>query len=274
MTCLSTRIPSESDPKTAQVINGDDFVTIHNASGSTKFEMKLVPSLMKRFMPNFTIVPFDRHEIPISSKRIKKAVVRTIKYEKVFAEACNALSIPFISPVIGADCVGERDRSVEEVNESSSGFAFCNLASFDCDKKLQLLQSSKVPVDAFRMVRGSISPAEIVELISLTDAFDSTFADDITAKGHALQLEFPEDRSPDAAELSAIADKDNLNLWDESFFDDFAPIDEKCSCHCCKNYKRAYVHHLLKTHEMLAGVLLMMHNLHQYNKWIHYLRSL
>lgn len=43
---------------------------------------------------------------------------------------------------------------------------------------------------------------------------------------------------------------------------DKGPLVAGCSCFTCKNHSRAYIHHLLQTHEMLAGVLLEMHNTH------------
>ena len=274
MTCLSTRLRSESDGKSSQVINGEDFVTIHNAAGSTKFDLKLVPSLLERFKPTFTMVPFDEHPIPISAKRVKKSIDRNSKYEKVFSDACNALSIPFISPACGADISSERDRSLQVASESSSGFAYCDLNVFDLDKKIELLNSSKVLESSFRIIRGSVSPADIVKLIAFTDAFDSSYVDDITAKGLALQLESPKAAKFEEYQLREIASNELLNMWEDKYFDDFLPLSPNCSCPCCKNYKRSYIHHLLKSHEMLAGVLLMMHNLHQYNTWIISLRSL
>lgn len=46
--------------------------------------------------------------------------------------------------------------------------------------------------------------------------------------------------------------------------DDFGPLLEGCTCYCCQRHTRAYVHHLLVTNELLAGVLLMMHNFQHY----------
>lgn len=43
---------------------------------------------------------------------------------------------------------------------------------------------------------------------------------------------------------------------------DKGPLVQGCSCFTCQNHSRAYIHHLLQTHEMLAGVLLEMHNTH------------
>lgn len=46
--------------------------------------------------------------------------------------------------------------------------------------------------------------------------------------------------------------------------DDFGPLLEGCTCYCCQRHTRAYLHHLLVTNELLAGVLLMMHNFQHY----------
>ncbi len=45
---------------------------------------------------------------------------------------------------------------------------------------------------------------------------------------------------------------------------DFRPIDEDCDCSTCANYTRAYVHHLFRAKEMLAGTLATIHN----ERWI------
>ena len=46
---------------------------------------------------------------------------------------------------------------------------------------------------------------------------------------------------------------------------DSRPIDEECGCPVCRNFTRAYVRHLFKAGEMLAGRLAVMHNLYFYN---------
>ncbi|XP_052340162.1 queuine tRNA-ribosyltransferase accessory subunit 2 [Oncorhynchus keta] len=46
--------------------------------------------------------------------------------------------------------------------------------------------------------------------------------------------------------------------------DDFSPLVEGCGCYHCRNHKRACLRHLLVTNELLAGVLLMLHNMAHY----------
>ena len=42
---------------------------------------------------------------------------------------------------------------------------------------------------------------------------------------------------------------------------DFTTLDKECDCYTCKNYTRAYIHHLIKTKEILGVRLLSIHNL-------------
>ena len=46
---------------------------------------------------------------------------------------------------------------------------------------------------------------------------------------------------------------------------DSRPVDSQCDCPCCRNFSRAYLRHLFKADEQLAGRLAVMHNLYFYN---------
>lgn len=51
-----------------------------------------------------------------------------------------------------------------------------------------------------------------------------------------------------------------LNIRNGAFKMDFSPIDEGCDCYTCKNYTRAYVHHLFRSSEILGLTLASIHN--------------
>lgn len=55
-------------------------------------------------------------------------------------------------------------------------------------------------------------------------------------------------------------DSFSLNLWDEKYRKDRGPILAGCACHACRHHTRAYIHHLLKSNELTADVLLYQHN--------------
>ncbi|MFZ2303362.1 MAG: tRNA guanosine(34) transglycosylase Tgt [Minisyncoccia bacterium] len=52
-----------------------------------------------------------------------------------------------------------------------------------------------------------------------------------------------------------------INIRNAQFTRDFTPVDKECDCYTCKNYTRAYVAHLFRSNEMLAGTLGSIHNL-------------
>ena len=53
-----------------------------------------------------------------------------------------------------------------------------------------------------------------------------------------------------------------VNILNARYKDDFSSLEEGCSCYTCKNYTRAYLSHLYRAKEMLAGTLGTIHNLY------------
>ncbi len=51
-----------------------------------------------------------------------------------------------------------------------------------------------------------------------------------------------------------------INLRNAKYKHDFGPLEEGCQCYTCQNFSRAYVRHLLKSHELLAFTLATIHN--------------
>ena len=56
-----------------------------------------------------------------------------------------------------------------------------------------------------------------------------------------------------------------MHLNNKCYETDPRPIDEECDCPACRNFTRAYIRHLFKAKEQLAGRLAVMHNLYFYN---------
>ncbi len=57
-----------------------------------------------------------------------------------------------------------------------------------------------------------------------------------------------------------------VNIRNARHADDPRPLDEHCSCPACRNYSRAYLHHVCRAGEMISGMLLTWHNLHYYQE--------
>ena len=56
--------------------------------------------------------------------------------------------------------------------------------------------------------------------------------------------------------------KGQITIKKAKYQEDFLPIDPECTCHVCKTYSRAYMHHLFKNNEILYSMLASQHNLH------------
>ena len=55
-----------------------------------------------------------------------------------------------------------------------------------------------------------------------------------------------------------------INIRNAKYKSDLSPLDEKCACTACKNHSRAYLHHLVKSNEILGAVLMSEHNIFYY----------
>ena len=64
-----------------------------------------------------------------------------------------------------------------------------------------------------------------------------------------------------------------MHLTNARYELDERPIDPECDCPTCRNFTRAYVRHLFKADEQLAGRLAVMHNLYFYNTLMERIRQ-
>jgi queuine tRNA-ribosyltransferase len=104
-----------------------------------------------------------------------------------------------------------------------------------------------LPQDAPRYLMGVGKPLDIVEAVARgIDMFDCVLPTRSGRTGQAWTREGP------------------LNLRNARFAEDEAPLDPDCGCPTCRGHSRAYVHHLVKSGEILGAMLLTQHNLHYY----------
>jgi queuine tRNA-ribosyltransferase len=61
---------------------------------------------------------------------------------------------------------------------------------------------------------------------------------------------------------TALTSEGKLNMRNARFARDLTPLDPHCTCPTCTGYTRAYLRHLVLSKEILASVLLSIHNLH------------
>lgn len=64
-----------------------------------------------------------------------------------------------------------------------------------------------------------------------------------------------------------------VNMRNARHADDPRPLDEACTCPACRNYSRAYLHHVVRSGEIIGSMLLTWHNLHYYQELMQGLRD-
>ena len=104
-----------------------------------------------------------------------------------------------------------------------------------------------LPEDRPRYLMGVGKPADLVGAVRRgIDMFDCVLP---TRSGRTAQ---------------AFTHDGTLNLRNARHADDPAPLDPECRCPACTGFSRAYLHHLTKSGEILASMLLTAHNLTYY----------
>lgn len=113
-----------------------------------------------------------------------------------------------------------------------------------------------LPTDKPRYLMGVGKPDDIVgAVLRGIDMFDCVLPTRSGRNGQAFTHDGP------------------LNIRNSKHKDDSAPLDADCPCPVCGTYSRAYIHHLVKSGEMLGAMLMTEHNLYFYQTLMQKLRS-
>ena len=106
-----------------------------------------------------------------------------------------------------------------------------------------------LPDDRPRYLMGAGTPADLIHSVARgIDMFDCVMP---TRSGRHGQ---------------AFGWHGRLNLRNAKYADDPRPLDETSSCPAARDYSRAYLHHLVKSQEILAAMLLSWANVHFYQQ--------
>lgn len=65
----------------------------------------------------------------------------------------------------------------------------------------------------------------------------------------------------------------HINIRNSKYRLDSSPLDVECACYACQHHSRAYLHHLTKSNEILAAMLLTEHNLFYYQDLMKEIRT-
>ena len=136
--------------------------------------------------------------------------------------------IPFDGYAIGGLSVGEPKGAMYEVLSYHVG---------------------QLPEAQIRYLMGVGTPEDIIEAVSRgVDIFDCVMPT----------------RSGRFGRVFVDTDPPFLNIKNSRYAEDTTPIDPTCGCLACRNYSKAYIHHLFKVGEMLGPQLASIHNVAHY----------
>jgi queuine tRNA-ribosyltransferase len=163
-------------------------------------------------------------------------IVQGSVYPALRAESAAALlAVGFDGYAIGGLAVGEGQEAM--------------FATLDATVPL-------LPADRPRYLMGVGKPDDIVGAVQRgIDMFDCVLP---TRSGRTGQ---------------AFTRRGALNMRNARHAEDPRPLDEECRCPACRDFSRAYLHHLIKSGEILGSVLLTWHNLAYYQDLMSGLRE-
>ena len=147
------------------------------------------------------------------------------------------------------------DLRVEHMKEISQldldGFAIGGLAVGEPTEVMyHIIEEVEpyMPEDKPRYLMGVGTPSNIIEAVARgVDFFDCVMP------------------SRNARHATIITWNGIMHITNEKYKTDDRPLDPECDCPTCRNHSRAYIRHLFKADEQLAGRLAVMHNLYFYN---------
>ena len=193
-------------------------------------------------------------------QQFRRAVDRTILWAERCRQAHRRADQALFAIVQGGTDVDLRGRCAEALR--AMDFAGYALGGFSVGEPAEQMLTALAPTTALlpadkpRYLMGVGRPWDIVQAVARgVDMFDCVLP---TRNG----------RNAFAFTSSGI-----LRLRNACHRNDPAPLETNCGCPVCRQFSRAYLHHLFHAGEMLGPILLSWHNLAYYNCLLAEIRS-
>ena len=186
---------------------------------------------------------------PATHEYMKSSVERTSRWAERCLEAHERKSDQALFGIIqGGEFEDLRKQSAQDlVSLDFPGYAIGGLSvgePKDVMNRALEYTTPLMPADKPRYLMGVGSPDSLIDgSIRGIDMFDCVLPTRIARNG------------------TLMTSTGRLNIKNAAFKRDFGPLDEKCDCYTCKNYSRAYVHHLIRADETFGIRLTSYHNL-------------
>ena len=198
---------------------------------------------------------------PSSFEETKDSLKRSISWAKRSREVyANRDGYGVFGIIQGGMFKELREKSIQEsLILDFDGYAIGGLAvgeEKDIMIDIAAFTARKLPENKPRYLMGVGYPNDILEAVkSGIDMFDCVLPTRSGRTGLAFTSE------------------GNIKIKNSKYSSDFSPLDPECKCNICQCYSRAYLHHLVKTSEILGSVFLTKHNLSYYSNLMKKIRK-
>lgn len=187
---------------------------------------------------------------PCDRARAEQSVATTLAWAKMSQEAPHAPGQLVFGIVQGGIYDDIRRHCAEELAEMAfPGYAIGGVSVGEPEAAMYQAVDATVPylpVEKPRYVMGLGVMTQMAECVARgVDMFDCVIPTRVARHGTALT------RHGNVAIKAA--------KWEK----DLSPVEEGCTCYCCRNFTRSYVRHLLHAGEILGVRLLTIHNVHR-----------
>jgi queuine tRNA-ribosyltransferase len=188
------------------------------------------------------------------------AMHRTHRWAERSLEARGEAPQALFGIVQGACFENLRDESAAFLTRLPfDGFAIGGLAVGEGKpdrERFTAFTAALLPRDLPRYLMGVGTPLDLVEAVERgVDMFDCIIPSMLSRQG------------------TAFTSAGRLNLYRGCYKLAEEPVDAECCCPTCTDYSRAYIHHLIKTSEMLGWQLLAKHNITFYHDLMRRMRA-
>jgi queuine tRNA-ribosyltransferase len=216
---------------------------------------------IQRVLDSDIVMVFDEcTPYPASIDQARDSMQMSLRWAERSSRAHEGNANALFGIVQGGVYESLRDGSLAGLTEIGfDGYAIGGLSVGEPkEEMLRILRHTapQMPADKPRYLMGVGTPADIVDAVAAgIDMFDCVLPTRNARNGWLY--------------TSAGV----VKLRNARYRDDLAPLDPECACYTCRNFTRAYLHHLQRVNEILGARLNTLHNLHYYQRLMRGIRE-
>ena len=246
---LETRI-SEEGVRFASPINGDKLLLTPEES----------MRIQKALNSDIVMVFDECTPYPATEEQARVSMELSMRWAERSKRAHEGNANALFGIVQGSVYEPLREISLKELRKIQfDGYAIGGLAVGETkEERSRILAHTapQLPADRPRYLMGMGTPEDLIEaVVAGVDMFDCVLPTRNARNGWLFTR------------------RGDVKIRNAKWRDDTRPLDEACGCYCCRNFSRAYLHHLQRANEILGARLNTIHNLHYYLQLMKELRE-